>query len=155
MGCEIQESGRYQPCRVFIKHTLAVEMTMSSVKTQAVIFRDKFGVNQHDKVLRKQQSLGLRLKKLFPNEDIIEEYFALHYRTDFTFKKHMLVVQMMKKDMLTEIHIRKEKDKKNWKSLVTSLLELILMNWIAMIMKYLVELVLTLLNQLKQTGTIN
>ena len=139
MGCEIQESGRYQPCRVFIKHTLAVEMTMSSVKTQAVIFRDKFGVNQHDKVLRKQQSLGLRLKKLFPNEDIIEEYFALHYRTDFTFKKHMLVVQMMKKDMLTEIHIRKEKDKKNWKSLVTSLLELILMNWIAMIMKYLVE----------------
>ena len=139
MGCEIQESGRYQPCRVFIKHTLAVEMTMSSVKTQAVIFRDKFGVNQHDKVLRKQQSLGLRLKKLFPNEDIIEEYFALHYRTDFTFKKHMLVVQMMKKNMLTEIHIRKEKDKKNWKSLVTSLLELILMNWIAMIMKYLVE----------------
>ena len=139
IGCEIQESGRYQPCRVFIKHTLAVEMTMSSVKTQAVIFRDKFGVNQHDKVLRKQQSLGLRLKKLFPNEDIIEEYFTLHYRTDFTFKKHMLVVQMMKKDMLTEIHIRKEKDKKNWKSLVTSLLELILMNWIAMIMKYLVE----------------
>ena len=139
MGCEIQESGRYQPCRVFIKHTLAVEMTMSSVKTQAVIFRDKFGVNQHDKVLRKHQSLGLRLKKLFPNEDIIEEYFTFHYRTDFTFKKHMLVVQMMKKDMLTEIHIRKEKDKKNWKSLVTSLLELILMNWIAMIMKYLVE----------------
>ena len=72
MGCEIQESGRYQPCRVFIKHILAVEMTMSSVKTQAVIFRDKFGVNQHDKVLRKQQSLGLRLKKLFSNEDIIE-----------------------------------------------------------------------------------
>ena len=81
--------------------------------------------------------MGLRLKKLFPNEDIIEEY--LHYRTDFTFKKHMLVVQMMKKDMLTEIHITKEKDKKNWKSLVTTLLELILINWISMIMKYLVQ----------------
>ena len=59
---------------------------MSAVKTQAAIFREKFGVNQHDKVLRKQQSLGLRLKKLFTNEDIIEEYFELHYRTDFTFK---------------------------------------------------------------------
>ena len=45
---------------------------MNSVKIQAVIFRDTFGVNQHDKVLRKQQSLGLRLKKLFSNEDIIE-----------------------------------------------------------------------------------
>ena len=94
MRCRIQECGKYQPCRIFIKNTLAVEITVSSVKTQAVIFRDKFVVNQHDKVLRKQQSLGLRLKKLFPNEDIIEEYFALHYRTDFTFKKHMLVVEI-------------------------------------------------------------
>ena len=64
---------------------------MSAVKTQAAIFREKF--KQHDKVLRKQQSSGLRLKRLFPSEDIIEEYFALHYRTDFTFKKQGLVVQ--------------------------------------------------------------
>ena len=62
---------------------------MSAVKPQAVIFREKFGVNQHDKLLRKQQSLGLTLKNLFPNEYIKEEEFALHYRTDFTFKKHM------------------------------------------------------------------
>ena len=79
---------------MFIENTLAVEITLSAVKTQAVIFTEKFGVNQHDKVLRKQQSLGLILKKLFPNEDIKEEYFALHYRTDFTFKKHMLVVEI-------------------------------------------------------------
>ena len=46
---------------------------MSSIKTQAAIFYGKFGVNQRDKVLRKQQSLGLRLKKIFPNEEIIEE----------------------------------------------------------------------------------
>ena len=86
MRCEIQECGKYQPCRMFIENTLAVEITMSSVKTQAVVFREKFGVNQHDKILRKQQSLGLRLKKLFPSEEIME-YFGLHYRTDFTFKK--------------------------------------------------------------------
>ena len=97
MRCEIQECGKYQPCRMFIENTLAVEITMSAVKTQAVIFREKFGVNQHDKVLRKQQSLGLRLKKLFPSEDIIEEYFVLHYRTDFTFKKHMLVEEIDEK----------------------------------------------------------
>ena len=66
---------------------------MIAAKTQAAIFEEKFGVNQHDKVLCKQQSLGLRLKKLFQNEDIIEEYFALHYRTDFTFKKHGLLVE--------------------------------------------------------------
>ena len=64
---------------------------------QVAIFRDKFGVNQRYKVLRKQQSLGLRLKKLFQNEDIIEEYFALHYRTDFTIKKHGLLVEIDEK----------------------------------------------------------
>ena len=63
MRCEIQECGKYQPCRIFIENTLAVEITMSSVKTQAAIFRNKFEGNQHDKVLRKQQSLDLRLKK--------------------------------------------------------------------------------------------
>ena len=59
---------------------------MNSVKTQAAIFRAKFGVNQHE-VLCKQQLLGLRLKKLFPDKDIIEEYSALNYRTDCIFKK--------------------------------------------------------------------
>ena len=78
MRCEIQECGKYQPCRMFIENTLAVEITMSVVKTQAAIFKSKYRVNQHDKVLRKQQSLGLRLKKLFPNENIIEECFALN-----------------------------------------------------------------------------
>ena len=67
----MQERGKYQPCRIFIENTLAVEITMSVVKTQVTIFKSKFGVNQHDKVLRKQQSLGLRLKKLFPNENIL------------------------------------------------------------------------------------
>ena len=85
MRCEIQECGKYQPCRMFIENTLVVEITMSAVKAQATIFKSKFGNNQQDKVLCKQQSLGLRLKKLFPNESIIEEYFALHYRADFTF----------------------------------------------------------------------
>ena len=70
MRSEIQECGKYQSCRIFIKNTLAVEITMSSVKTQAAILKSKFEVNQHDKVLHKQQSLGLRLKKIFLNEVI-------------------------------------------------------------------------------------
>ena len=53
MRSEIQEWGKYQPCRTFIKNTLAVEITLCSVKTQAAIFKGEFGVNQHDKVLRK------------------------------------------------------------------------------------------------------
>ena len=52
MRCEMQECGKYQPCRIFIKSTLAIKIKISSVKTQAAVFRDKFGVNQHNKVLR-------------------------------------------------------------------------------------------------------
>ena len=119
MRCETQDCGKYQPCRMFIENTLAVEITMSAVKTQAVIFRKKFEVNQHDKLLRKQQSLGIRLKKLFPNEEIIEEYFELHYKTDFTFKKHMLVVEIDKKghvdrDLDYERKRQKEIEKLNY-----------------------------------------
>ena len=78
---------------MFMKNSAAVETNMSAVKIQAVIFKSKFGIRQHDKVLRKQQSLGLGLKKLFTNEDIIEEYSDLNCRTDFTFTKHILVVE--------------------------------------------------------------
>ena len=82
---------------MFIETIAAVEITMSSVKIQAVIFKAKFGVNQHDEVLRKQQSLGLGLKKIFSDECIIEEYFALNYRTDLTFKEYKLVVEIEEK----------------------------------------------------------
>ena len=108
----MQETSKYQPFRMFIENTVAVEITMSAVKTQAIIFRDKFGVKKHDKVLHKQQSLSLRLKKFFSSEDIIEEYVALHHRTKFTFKKHILVVEIDEKGHNERPRIMKEKGKK-------------------------------------------
>ena len=98
MRCEIQECGSYQPCRVFIQNILAVQLTMTAKKTQTAIFKAKLGVNQHDIVLHRQQSLGLGLKKLFPNKDIKEEHFALHYRTDFIIEENKLVVEIDEKD---------------------------------------------------------
>ena len=55
MRCEIQDCGKYQPCRMFVKNRMfiAVEITMSAAKTEAAIFKSKCGVNQHDKVLLK------------------------------------------------------------------------------------------------------
>ena len=100
-----KKCGKYQPCRMFSENTSAVDITISSVKTQATIFNSKIGVKQHDKVLCKQQSLDLRLKKLFRNEDIIEEYSALNYRTDFTFKKQLLIVEIDEK-----IHAERDPD---------------------------------------------
>ena len=33
MKCQIQACGKHQPCRMFIENNLAVEITMSVVKT--------------------------------------------------------------------------------------------------------------------------
>ena len=49
------------------------------------------------------------------------------------------MVEIYEKDMVTEIQIMKEKVEKNLKSLVTNLLELILIKQISIIMKNLVE----------------
>ena len=98
MRCEIQEYGNYQPCRVFIQNILAVQLTMTAKKTQAAIFKAKFGVNQHDILLCRQQSLGLRLQKLFPNKDIKEQYFSLHYKTEFTIEENKLFLETGEKD---------------------------------------------------------
>ena len=122
---------------------------MSAVKTQAIIFRDRFGVKKHDKVLHKQQSLVLRLEKLFSSEDIIEGYFALYYRTDFTFKKHMLVVEIDEKGH----NERPPNFEKEWHEDLEKVgYYFIRINSdkpVSMIMKNLVEKVLTLLDQLK------
>ena len=67
--------------------------------------------------MRKQQSLGLRLKKLFPSEDIVEEYFALHYETDFNFKNHRLMVEIDEKgyvDREPDYKRKRQKELENW-----------------------------------------
>ena len=44
--------------------------------------------------MTKQQSIGLRLRKLFPNEDIIEDFSALYYLIDYYFPKRKLALEV-------------------------------------------------------------
>ena len=55
MRCETQECGNYQPCRLFVQNILAVQLTMTAKNKQAAICKAKFGVNQLDLVLCRQQ----------------------------------------------------------------------------------------------------
>ena len=93
--------------------------------------------------------MGLRLKKLFPNEDIKQYYSVLRYRTDFILKKNMLVIEIDELGHTGRIQTMKAKDKKNQKIVLITLLELILIKNISMTMENLVQLALTLPNQLK------
>ena len=44
--------------------------------------------------MTKQQSIGLRLRKLFPNEEIIEDFSVLNYLIDFYYPKCNLSVEV-------------------------------------------------------------
>ena len=44
--------------------------------------------------MTKQQSIGLRLRELFPNEDIIEDFSALYYLIDYYFPKRKLALEV-------------------------------------------------------------
>ena len=109
--CEIEECGNYQHSVIFIENVLAVKITMISVKKPAANFRDKFRVNEHDKLLRKEQSMRSRLKTLFPNDDIEEKHSSLHFITDFKFKSRMLMIEIDEKGCVTGIQIMKKRQK--------------------------------------------
>ena len=44
--------------------------------------------------MTKQQSIGLRLRKLFLNEEMIEDFSALNYLTDYYFPKRKLAIEV-------------------------------------------------------------
>ena len=46
--------------------------------TAAVKFSAKLGINQHDPLVTKKQSTGSKIMKVFSDEEIIEQYFALN-----------------------------------------------------------------------------
>ena len=44
--------------------------------------------------MTKQQLLGLRLRKLFPNKEIIEDFSASNYLIDYYFLKRKLAIEV-------------------------------------------------------------
>ena len=63
---------------------------MGSRTTAAITFRAKLGINRHDPMLTKEQSIGLKIMKVFSEEEIIEQYFVLNERIDFYLGKPKL-----------------------------------------------------------------
>ena len=62
--------------------------------------------------MTKQQSIGVRLRKLFPNEEIIEHFSALHYLIDYDFPKCKFAIEIDKLIIKIEIKQNKIKNKK-------------------------------------------
>ena len=61
---------------------------MDTITTNAVEFRAKFKINQHDPILTKEQSICSKIVKAFPNEKIKKQFFVLNEKIDFYFPRH-------------------------------------------------------------------
>ena len=63
--------------------------------------------------MTKQQSIGLRLRKLFPNEDIIEDFSALYYLIDYYFPKRKLALEVNELGHKNRDQIKENKKQKD------------------------------------------
>ena len=59
--------------------------------------------------MSKQESIGLRLKKTFLGEEIIEDFSALNYLIDFYFPKYKLAVEVDELDHADRDSVKKKK----------------------------------------------
>ena len=67
--------------------------------------------------MTKQQAIGLRLRKLFSNEEIIEDFSALNYLIDFYFPKYKVAIEVDKlghKDRDQTKENKRQKDLKEY-----------------------------------------
>ena len=87
---------------------------MDTRTTKAVEFRAKFKINQHDPILTKEQSIGSKIIKAFPNEKIKEQFFVLNEKIDFYSPRHKLAIEV---DELGHLDRNEEDEMKGQKKL--------------------------------------
>ena len=77
--CEIQNCEDYQPCRKFIAEKLAIHLILGIKTVKADELKTKLGFKQLDPTMTKPQSIVLRIKKTFPNEEMIEDFYVKEF----------------------------------------------------------------------------
>ena len=70
-----------------IAEQLVVHLIIDFKTVKADRLKIKLGFNQLDPIITKQQAIGLRLRKLFSNEEIFKDFSSLNYLIDFCFPK--------------------------------------------------------------------
>ena len=66
---ELENCGKYQPCRIFLKESLAMHIIMDYRTTPAVNFRTKLGFRQHDLIMtQEEESVLTKIMTVFAAE---------------------------------------------------------------------------------------
>ena len=108
----------FQPCRKFIAEEVAVHL-ISDIKTVKAgeLKAGEFGFKQFDPIMAKEESIGLRIRRTFPNKEIIEDFYVkkLDCIIDFYFPKRRLEIEVDElghadRDQITETKWKKNRN---------------------------------------------
>ena len=91
---------------------MSIIMNCSVSTPKATEFRAELGLKQHDMVLTKEQSMVLKITKLFSNEKVLLQYRVLGYKIDLYFPKHKLAIEVDEKGHADIDEKRKIKERK-------------------------------------------
>ena len=91
---ELQDCGKYQPSRKFVREDLGIHVIMDCRTVAAVEFRKRLGFNQHDSIMTQEQSVLTKLDTYFKTEDKIFQHYVLGYRIDMYVPKCKLTIEV-------------------------------------------------------------
>ena len=106
--CEIQDCEDFQPCRKLIAEKLTIHLIIDIKTVKAGELKTRLGFNQLDPIMTKQQSIGLRIRKTFPNEKIIEDFYVKKF-------DYMIYFYLSKRKLAIEVHELGHKNRKSEK----------------------------------------
>ena len=90
---ELQNCGKYQPCRRFLEEDFAIQIIMNCRTMSAVNFKTRLGFKQHDPIMTQEQLILSKIVALFATEKIILQH-VLGYRIDAYFPKYKLAIEV-------------------------------------------------------------
>ena len=102
---EIQNCEGFQSCTKFIADELAIHLILNIKTVKAGELKIKLGFNQLDPIMSKQQSIGLRIRRAFPNEEIIADFYVKEF-------DYMVEFYLQKRKLATEVDELCHKDRK-------------------------------------------
>ena len=89
---ELQDCGKSQPTRIFIREDLGIQIIMDCRIVQEVKFRKELGFNQHDPIMTQQLSVLTKLDTYFKTEEKIFQHYVLGYRIDMYIPEYKLAI---------------------------------------------------------------
>ena len=111
--------------------------------------RTRLGFREHDIMQRKEYSMKLKIRKMFPNEIIEEQYDALGHYIDLAFSVHKLGIEK-NGHMDTSEAKEKERQKAIEKETGFTIIRINQTKKVLMILLKLAKYKITLLNQPKK-----